>query len=251
MIHGAKGRRGSTGRISTPSGKAQPQRRQQSRQSVQVQPNFAIGLDQPRAGLHARHPQPPQPVGNAHRQPAAHARAIRRVLHRQPGRFAGAGDTGARNSTLAFLLQLAIRSSGLLLKLFDSSTGFCLGDGSVLSPDAALVNLDRWQALDAAERRGFPPLCPDLVVELASPSDDGPRGLTALRRKLTAYQANGARRPFGWGAPVSGAGDRSGGDLGGLRGREGSPLRQHRLLPGRRGGAPSAHRKPHRQQRRQ
>jgi Uma2 family endonuclease len=114
------------------------------------------------------------------------------------------GDTGARNSTLAFLLQLAIRSSGLPLKLFDSFTGFRLGDGSVLSPDAALVNLDRWQALDAVERRGFPPLCPDLVVELASPSVaagfsegvDGPRGLTALRGKLTAYQANGAR--LGW-----------------------------------------------------
>jgi hypothetical protein len=45
-------------------------------------------------------------------------------------------------------------------------------------------------------RRGFPPLCPDLVVELASPSDAGPRGLTALRRKMAAYQANGARA--GW-----------------------------------------------------
>jgi Uma2 family endonuclease len=106
------------------------------------------------------------------------------------------GDTGARNSTLAFLLQLAIRSSGLPLKLFDSSTGFRLGDGSVLSPDAALVNLDRWQTLDEVERRSFPPLCPDLVVELASPSDGTPRGLTALRRKLTAYQANGAS--LGW-----------------------------------------------------
>jgi len=133
---------------------AQPQRRQQQRQSFQVQPNFALGSDQPRAGPHARHTQPPQPAGNAHRQPAAHARAIRRVLHRQPGRCAGGGDTGARNSTLAFLLQLAIRSSGLPLMLFDSSTGFRLGDGSVLSPDAALVNLDRWHALDAVERRG-------------------------------------------------------------------------------------------------
>jgi Uma2 family endonuclease len=58
------------------------------------------------------------------------------------------------------------------------------------------VNLDRWQTLDEVERRSFPPLCPDLVVELASPSDGTPRGLTALRRKLTAYQANGAS--LGW-----------------------------------------------------
>ncbi len=56
--------------------------------------------------------------------------------------------------------------------------------------------LDRWQALSSEERRGFAPLCPDLVVELASASDEGPRGLTALRRKMAAYQRNGARP--GW-----------------------------------------------------
>lgn len=80
--------------------------------------------------------------------------------------------------------------------MFDSSTGFRLADGSVLSPDASAVRLERWQALSAEQRRGFPPLCPDLVVELASPSDDGPRGAEALRRKLTAYLANGAQ--LGW-----------------------------------------------------
>ena len=106
------------------------------------------------------------------------------------------GETGARNSTLLVLLGLALRSSGLALKLFDSSSGFCLPDGSVLSPDAALVRLERWEALTPVERRGFPPLCPDLVVELASPSDEGPRGLTALRRKMANYQANGAQ--LGW-----------------------------------------------------
>jgi Uma2 family endonuclease len=66
----------------------------------------------------------------------------------------------------------------------------------VLSPDAALVGMQRWQALTPAERRGFAPLCPDLVVELASPSDEGPRGITALHRKMATYQANGAR--LGW-----------------------------------------------------
>jgi Uma2 family endonuclease len=34
------------------------------------------------------------------------------------------------------------------------------------------------------------------VVELASPSDEEPRGVIALRRKMAAYQANGAR--LGW-----------------------------------------------------
>ena len=52
--------------------------------------------------------------------------------------------------------------------------------------DTSLVALDRWQALSDVERRGFAPLCPDLVIELASPSDAGPRGLTALRQKMAA-----------------------------------------------------------------
>ena len=105
-------------------------------------------------------------------------------------------ETGSRNQALGALLWIAVRESGLPLKLFDSSTGFRLPDGSVLSPDASLMHLDRWQALTPQERRGFAPLCPDLVVELASPSDEGPRGLTALRCKMAAYQANGAQ--LGW-----------------------------------------------------
>ena len=105
-------------------------------------------------------------------------------------------ETGARNSTLLILLGLAIRASGLPLKVFDSSSGFRLPDGSVLSPDASLVRQERWEILTPEERRGFAPLCPDLVVELASPNDRGPRGLTALRRKMAAYQANGAQ--LGW-----------------------------------------------------
>ena len=104
-------------------------------------------------------------------------------------------DTGARNAELAFQIQAWARATGSW-KAFDSSTGFRLPDDSVLSPDAALVALDRWQALTAEQRRTFAPLCPDLVVELASPSDEGPRGLTALRQKMAAYQRNGAR--LGW-----------------------------------------------------
>ena len=102
------------------------------------------------------------------------------------------GETGSRNGELFFQLKLFAQHQGRW-KAFDSSTGFLLPDGSVLSPDASLVRLDRWQALSPEQRRSFPPLCPDIVVELASPSDEGPRGLSALRQKMGAYQANGAR----------------------------------------------------------
>jgi Uma2 family endonuclease len=100
--------------------------------------------------------------------------------------------SGARNQTLGALLWLAIEQGRLPLKLFGSSTGSLLPDGSVRSPDASVVRLERWQALSEAEREGFAPLCPDLVIELASPSDEA----QALRKKMAAYMANGAR--LGW-----------------------------------------------------
>jgi Uma2 family endonuclease len=105
------------------------------------------------------------------------------------------GDTGARNGELFFQIKAWTRARGGWMA-FDSSTGFRLPDDAVLSPDTSLVALDRWQALTPEQRRRIPPLCPDLVVELASPSDEGPRRLTALRQKMAVYQHNGAR--LGW-----------------------------------------------------
>lgn len=113
------------------------------------------------------------------------------------------GETSRRNTRLVFRLQAwAERRGGW--EVFDSSGGFRLSDGSVLSPDAAVLRMERWQALTPEQRRGFPPLCPDLVVELVSPSVaagfcegvEGPRGSEALRRKMAAHLANGAR--VGW-----------------------------------------------------
>jgi Uma2 family endonuclease len=106
------------------------------------------------------------------------------------------GETSSRNSRLLIQLGIALSRCKRSLRIFDSSGGFRLPDGSVLSPDASLVLEERWQALSPEQRRGFPPLCPDLVIELVSPSDEGPRGVTALHRKMAQYQANGAR--LGW-----------------------------------------------------
>jgi Uma2 family endonuclease len=105
------------------------------------------------------------------------------------------GETSLRNACLSFQLACWAREQGGW-EVFGSSCGFALPDGSVLSPDAAAVRQERWQVLSPEQRRGFPPLCPDLVVELVSPSDEGPRGSEALRRKMAAYVANGAQ--LGW-----------------------------------------------------
>jgi Uma2 family endonuclease len=56
------------------------------------------------------------------------------------------GETGRRNTRLLTRLQAwADRQGGW--EVFDSSSGFRLADGSVLSPDAAVLSSERWQAL--------------------------------------------------------------------------------------------------------
>jgi len=105
-------------------------------------------------------------------------------------------STSARNSRLIFQLQQWADRYGDWL-VFDSSGGFQLPDGSVRSPDASVVRLARWRALSEKERDGFAPLCPDLVVELASTSGASPSNAPeALRRKMGSYMPNGAR--LGW-----------------------------------------------------
>ncbi|MBV8884033.1 MAG: Uma2 family endonuclease [Chroococcidiopsidaceae cyanobacterium CP_BM_RX_35] len=101
------------------------------------------------------------------------------------------GETGRRNIDLS--MQLGIWSKQTQLGVaFDSSTMFQLPNGAYRSPDAAWIMLERWEALSLKEREVFPPICPDFVVELRSPSDS----LKALQNKMQEYVDNGAR--LGW-----------------------------------------------------
>ncbi len=74
-------------------------------------------------------------------------------------------------------------------RVFDSSTGFRLPDGSTLSPDASYVSEDRLRALPKDALRGFPPVCPDFVIELRSESDP----LQELKNKMADWISNGAQ----------------------------------------------------------
>ena len=100
-------------------------------------------------------------------------------------------ETGASNSELN--RQLANWNvDSVLGKTFDSSAGFTLDTGAMLSPDASWVSWERWNALSADDRRGFARICPDFVVELLSPTDR----LTDTMRKLEHWLEAGAR--LGW-----------------------------------------------------
>jgi Uma2 family endonuclease len=74
-------------------------------------------------------------------------------------------------------------------KIFSSSTVFVLPNGAQRSPDAAWVELSRWEALTPEQRKKFPPLAPDFVIELRSAIDR----LPPLREKMEEYRANGVR----------------------------------------------------------
>ena len=100
------------------------------------------------------------------------------------------GESGYRNTKI--IAQLCLWSESRGGRAFDSSTLFRLPNGAKRSPDASWVSLTRWQALSSAERKSFPPLCPDLVVELRSESDR----LSDLQEKMIEYLQNGAQ--LGW-----------------------------------------------------
>ena len=76
--------------------------------------------------------------------------------------------------------------------VFSSQTVFSLPGGGDRSPDVAWVKLERWEALSPEEREGFPPICPDFVIELRSRTDR----LKPLQNKMQEYLASGLR--LGW-----------------------------------------------------
>lgn len=75
---------------------------------------------------------------------------------------------------------------------FNSSAGFRLPNGAMRSPDAAWVERPRLEKLSRREKEQFIPLCPDFVIEVASPSDN----VSSLREKMKEYVACGLR--LGW-----------------------------------------------------
>jgi Uma2 family endonuclease len=77
-------------------------------------------------------------------------------------------------------------------KVFSSSTLFRLPGGGDRSPDAAWVELSRWQKLTPEQRRKFPPIAPDFVLELRSPTD----ALGMRHAKMQEYMTSGVR--LGW-----------------------------------------------------
>ena len=105
------------------------------------------------------------------------------------------GEAGERNFNLYIDLGIWNRQNRLG-KAFDSSTIFVLPNGARRSPDVSWVAVDKWNSLTLKEKQGFPPLVPDFVIELVSPSDIRSKRYEYLQNKMQEYLDNGVR--LGW-----------------------------------------------------
>src|ERR1700746_2738358 len=77
-------------------------------------------------------------------------------------------------------------------KAFGSSVEFILPTGAALSPDAAWVSNRRLLQLSKEQRRKFPPVCPEFVIEVMSPSDR----LRDAKEKMAEWMRAGV--DLGW-----------------------------------------------------
>ncbi len=96
------------------------------------------------------------------------------------------GETGKRN----FLLAVKIgkwNEDAKLGVLFDSSTAFKLPSSAIRSPDIAFVKNKKWNSISKEEKKKFPPLCPDFVIELLSDSDS----ILLTKEKMDEWMKNG------------------------------------------------------------
>jgi Uma2 family endonuclease len=77
-------------------------------------------------------------------------------------------------------------------RVSDSNGEFILPDGSAFAPDAAWTSWERINQLSSKQKKKFPRLVPEFIIELMSPSDRRAQ----LRRKMQLWIDNGVL--LGW-----------------------------------------------------
>jgi Uma2 family endonuclease len=101
------------------------------------------------------------------------------------------GESGSRNSEINADFVIWNRQVKLG-KVFDSSTCFKLPNGANRSPDVSWIKQERWDTLTPEKKEKFPPIAPDFVLELLSPTDS----LKVTRAKMREYMQNQVK--LGW-----------------------------------------------------
>ena len=100
-------------------------------------------------------------------------------------------ETGSKNAEIIIQLGVWAKKDGRG-KSADSSAGYKMPNGAVMSPDASWILKERLEKISPNKRRKFLPLAPDFVIELRSASDS----LSKLKAKMDEYNENGVT--LGW-----------------------------------------------------
>ena len=101
------------------------------------------------------------------------------------------GETGSYNSEINADFVIWNRQTKLGV-CFDSSTCFKLPSGANRSPDVSWIKQSRWDTLTLEQKQKFPPISPDFVLELMSPTDS----LKDTQDKMQEYMNNQVK--LGW-----------------------------------------------------
>ena len=129
----------------------------------------------------------------------ANAEQLARIELTKDGELIVMSPTGGTAGRRNFNLYLDLGSWNRQTKLgeaFDSSTTFTLPNGARRSPDVSWIKLERWNQLTQTQQDGFPPIAPDFVIELVSPSDLKNQRYEDLQEKMQEYLDNGVK--LGW-----------------------------------------------------
>ena len=100
-------------------------------------------------------------------------------------------EASRRNAEITGQLAVWAKRDGTGIT-FDSSGGFHLPNSAVRAPDACWVSSKRLNKLTDEQRKKFPPLCPEFVIELYSTLNT----LDEVQAKMQEYLENGAQ--LGW-----------------------------------------------------
>ena len=101
------------------------------------------------------------------------------------------GESSDQNSELTMQLRLWAKRDGRG-RAFDSSAEFVFPSGAKYSPDGSWVSKEKLRSLTRQERRKFPRVVPEFVIEIKSLTDR----YLKLQEKMQKYIRNGVE--LGW-----------------------------------------------------
>jgi Uma2 family endonuclease len=93
------------------------------------------------------------------------------------------------NDAAFYVKQWALTNGG---KGINSNIGFILPNNSMRSPDAGWISDERYKEIPKDERKKFPRICPEFIMEIRSQSDR----IKTLKEKMEEYMENGALLGF-------------------------------------------------------